>query len=101
MSHNYIITDAMPGVEYLVQLKSKDEYDGLWGAWSTPAYGSTWIGKYTCPHIHTFMKKIKSKSRHFKNRFTVDTTDSRNFIQFAQPEKVPCGFRSMVNSLNW
>ncbi|XP_019127050.2 interleukin-6 receptor subunit alpha isoform X1 [Larimichthys crocea] len=47
MSHSYIITDAMPGVEYLVQLKSKDEYDGLWGAWSTPAYGSTWIAPTT------------------------------------------------------
>ncbi|XP_070822495.1 interleukin-6 receptor subunit alpha [Chaetodon trifascialis] len=33
---SYTISDAMPGVEYLIQLRTKDEYDGLWSDWSTP-----------------------------------------------------------------
>ncbi|KAM3873314.1 interleukin-6 receptor subunit alpha [Diretmus argenteus] len=41
---SYIITDALPGVEYLIQLRTKDEYDGLWSDWSTPVNGSSWTG---------------------------------------------------------
>lgn len=38
------ITDAMPGVEYLIQVRAKDEYDGRWSDWSAPIYASTWTG---------------------------------------------------------
>ncbi|XP_041799252.1 interleukin-6 receptor subunit alpha isoform X2 [Chelmon rostratus] len=33
---SHTITDAMPGVEYLIQLRTKEEYDGVWSDWSTP-----------------------------------------------------------------
>lgn len=51
------ITDAIPGVKYLIQLRTKDEYDGQWSGWSTPVYASSWTGKYTCTHKHTHIKK--------------------------------------------
>ncbi|KAM7420816.1 hypothetical protein PAMA_015164 [Pampus argenteus] len=41
--HSYTITDAMPGVKYLIQLRSKDEFDGQWSDWSTPVYASSWM----------------------------------------------------------
>ncbi|XP_078109046.1 interleukin-6 receptor subunit alpha isoform X1 [Sander vitreus] len=34
---SYTISDAIPGVEYLIQLRTRDEYDGQWSDWSTPA----------------------------------------------------------------
>lgn len=55
---SHTITDAMPGVEYLIQVRTKDEYDGQWSEWSTPIYASTWTGKHTC------RKSVKSS--HFK-----------------------------------
>ncbi|XP_071326564.1 interleukin-6 receptor subunit alpha isoform X2 [Trachinotus anak] len=41
-ARSYTITDAIPGVQYLIQLRAKDEYDGLWSDWSTPINGSSW-----------------------------------------------------------
>lgn len=38
----YTITDAISGVEYTMQLRAKDEYDGHWSEWSTPIYGRSW-----------------------------------------------------------
>ncbi|XP_014871019.1 interleukin-6 receptor subunit alpha isoform X2 [Poecilia latipinna] len=40
--HWYLITDALPGVEYLIQLRTKDEYDGNWSEWSSPVSARTW-----------------------------------------------------------
>ncbi|XP_045901591.1 interleukin-6 receptor subunit alpha [Micropterus dolomieu] len=39
---SYTITDAMSGVEYMIQLRTKDEFDGVWSDWSTPVSGSSW-----------------------------------------------------------
>ncbi|XP_037309786.2 interleukin-6 receptor subunit alpha isoform X2 [Pungitius pungitius] len=35
------IVDAMPGVEYLIEVRTKEEYDGQWSDWSTPVYASS------------------------------------------------------------
>ncbi|GAA6220665.1 interleukin-6 receptor subunit alpha-like isoform X1 [Lates japonicus] len=39
------IKDIMPGVEYLIQLRTKEEYDGRWSDWSTPVNGSSWTAQ--------------------------------------------------------
>uniref|UniRef100_A0A8C9YFY7 Interleukin 6 receptor n=1 Tax=Sander lucioperca TaxID=283035 RepID=A0A8C9YFY7_SANLU len=54
---SYTITDAIPGVEYLIQLRTRDEYDGQWSDWSTPA--SRWTGKHTYTHTHTHTHRKK------------------------------------------
>ncbi|XP_051922162.1 interleukin-6 receptor subunit alpha [Hippocampus zosterae] len=44
---SFTITDAIPGVEYTIQLRTRDEFDGLWSGWSAPVYGSSWIDSRT------------------------------------------------------
>ncbi|XP_019747724.1 interleukin-6 receptor subunit alpha [Hippocampus comes] len=44
---SFTITDAIPGVEYMMQLRTKEEFDGLWSGWSAPVYGSSWIDSRT------------------------------------------------------
>uniref|UniRef100_A0A8C7M544 Fibronectin type-III domain-containing protein n=1 Tax=Oncorhynchus kisutch TaxID=8019 RepID=A0A8C7M544_ONCKI len=46
----YTITDALPGVQYLIQLRAKEEFDGHWSEWSTAVYANTWTGN---THTHT------------------------------------------------
>lgn len=45
----YLITDALPGVEYLIHLRVREEYDGLWSEWTSPVSARSWTGrkKYT------------------------------------------------------
>ncbi|XP_067365183.1 interleukin-6 receptor subunit alpha isoform X2 [Channa argus] len=57
-----IITDLIPGVEYLIQVRTREEYDGHWSDWSTPVIGRSWTGLgfpkklhiEICTHIHAF-----------------------------------------------
>ncbi|XP_029308039.1 LOW QUALITY PROTEIN: interleukin-6 receptor subunit alpha [Cottoperca gobio] len=42
---SYSVMDAMPGVEYQIQLRTKEEYDGHWSDWSAPIYESSWTAK--------------------------------------------------------
>uniref|UniRef100_A0A3P9I6I1 Uncharacterized LOC101173653 n=1 Tax=Oryzias latipes TaxID=8090 RepID=A0A3P9I6I1_ORYLA len=39
---SYSIHDALPGVEYVIQLRSKEEYEGYWSEWSSPVYARSW-----------------------------------------------------------
>ncbi|XP_015248369.1 PREDICTED: interleukin-6 receptor subunit alpha-like isoform X1 [Cyprinodon variegatus] len=39
---HYTITDALPGTDYLIQLRSKEEYDGHWSEWTTPIIARSW-----------------------------------------------------------
>ncbi|XP_029593518.1 uncharacterized protein il6r isoform X2 [Salmo trutta] len=41
-ARSYTITDALPGVQYLIQLRAKEEFDGHWSEWSTAVYANTW-----------------------------------------------------------
>ncbi|XP_022051712.2 interleukin-6 receptor subunit alpha [Acanthochromis polyacanthus] len=44
---SYTITDAIPGVEYQIQLRAKDEFDGRWSSWSPPYYARSWTTEST------------------------------------------------------
>lgn len=41
----YSIGDAMPDVEYMIQVRAKDEYDGRWSSWSPAVNASSWTGR--------------------------------------------------------
>ncbi|XP_032414815.1 interleukin-6 receptor subunit alpha [Xiphophorus hellerii] len=38
----YLITDALPGVEYLIHLRVREEYDGHWSEWTSPVSARSW-----------------------------------------------------------
>ncbi|XP_053287699.1 interleukin-6 receptor subunit alpha [Pleuronectes platessa] len=38
----HTITDVMPGVEYLIWVRTKEEYEGHWSDWSSPVNVSSW-----------------------------------------------------------
>nr|XP_061789904.1 interleukin-6 receptor subunit alpha-like [Nerophis lumbriciformis] len=44
---SFTINDALPGVQYMIQLRTKEEFDGLWSDWSATVYGSSWIDSRT------------------------------------------------------
>ncbi|XP_061737989.1 interleukin-6 receptor subunit alpha isoform X2 [Nerophis ophidion] len=44
---SFTITDALSGVEYVIQIRTQDEFDGLWSEWSAPVYGSSWTDTRT------------------------------------------------------
>ncbi|XP_030604945.1 interleukin-6 receptor subunit alpha [Archocentrus centrarchus] len=45
------ITDIVPGDKYLIQVRTKDEFDGHWSDWSTPVYARSWTKKPPPPSI--------------------------------------------------
>ncbi|KAM9309316.1 interleukin-6 receptor subunit alpha isoform 2-T3 [Pholidichthys leucotaenia] len=49
VQRSYTITDVIPGIKYVIQLRSKEEYDGQWSQWSTPVYAQTWNAKLNPP----------------------------------------------------
>ncbi|XP_077454471.1 aquaporin-10a isoform X1 [Stigmatopora argus] len=44
---SFTIYDALPGVEYTIQIRTKEEFDGEWSDWSAAVYGSSWIDSRT------------------------------------------------------
>lgn len=50
---HYTISDIMPGVEYVIQLRAREEYDGQWSDWSLPVNASSWIAPSVSPLITT------------------------------------------------
>ncbi|XP_055780978.1 uncharacterized protein LOC129857081 isoform X6 [Salvelinus fontinalis] len=45
----YTIADALSGVQYLIQLRAKEEFDGHWSEWSTAVFANTWTELYRVP----------------------------------------------------
>nr|XP_020462780.1 interleukin-6 receptor subunit alpha-like [Monopterus albus] len=47
--HFHTIQDALPGVQYQIQLRNREEYDGQWSDWSTPVNASSWTDLSSTP----------------------------------------------------
>ncbi|XP_026173444.1 interleukin-6 receptor subunit alpha isoform X2 [Mastacembelus armatus] len=39
---SYTINDVLTGIEYLIQVRTKEEYDGHWSDWSPPVKAFSW-----------------------------------------------------------
>ncbi|KAF4103285.1 interleukin-6 receptor subunit alpha isoform X1 [Onychostoma macrolepis] len=44
---SWMIYDALPHTQYEVQLRAKDEFDGLWSDWTDTVYANTWTAPET------------------------------------------------------
>ncbi|XP_056332113.1 interleukin-6 receptor subunit alpha isoform X2 [Danio aesculapii] len=44
---SWMIYDALPDTVYEVQLKAKDEFDGIWSDWTEPVFAVTWSAPET------------------------------------------------------
>ncbi|XP_043116136.1 interleukin-6 receptor subunit alpha [Puntigrus tetrazona] len=51
---SWMIYDALPHVQYEVQLRAKDEFEGVWSDWTDPFCAVTW----TAPEIITTSESI-------------------------------------------
>lgn len=60
---SYTIMDAMAGVEYAIELRAKDEFDGHWSTWSKPVYASSWTGKHTNTERFRFRTRLTNMSQ--------------------------------------
>lgn len=54
------ITDVLPGIDYVIQLRARDEFDGVWSDWSAAVCARSWTGE--CRHAHA---REKSSERCF------------------------------------
>lgn len=57
------ITDIMPGVDYLIQVRAKEEFDGQWSEWSPSTYAKSWTGKFTQTQEKKIRKMIHPRHR--------------------------------------
>ncbi|KAJ8004993.1 hypothetical protein DPEC_G00142040 [Dallia pectoralis] len=72
----YSITDALPGVLYLIQVRAKEEFDGYWSEWSQPVYASTWAapGSTLSNHLPTIMPDVEESG----SGMTEEPTDAES-----------------------
>ncbi|KAB5587110.1 hypothetical protein PHYPO_G00009140 [Pangasianodon hypophthalmus] len=51
----WLISDALPHIQYEIQIRAKDEYDGQWSDWTSPVHAYTWTAPETtvAPDINT------------------------------------------------
>ncbi|KAL3980733.1 farnesyl diphosphate synthase [Sarotherodon galilaeus] len=62
------ITDIMPGVEYLIQVRTKEEFDGKWSEWSPSIYAKSWTEK---PQPPSNVSAILEEGRDMTTMMTV------------------------------
>ncbi|XP_044216413.1 interleukin-6 receptor subunit alpha isoform X1 [Thunnus albacares] len=72
---SYTITDAMPGVKYLIQLRTKDEYDGQWSGWSTPVYASSWTAPVELSNDLTTTMQLPEEAEEGSGTNDIPTSD--------------------------
>lgn len=46
-----MIYDALPHIKYEVQLRAKDEFDGVWSDWTEAVFAVTWSGNKIHGHF--------------------------------------------------
>lgn len=61
----FLIRDAIPAEEYLVQVRTKEEYDGLWSNWSTAVHGYSWTAEKLTATTISIYADIESSGNDF------------------------------------
>ncbi|XP_036931730.1 interleukin-6 receptor subunit alpha isoform X2 [Acanthopagrus latus] len=89
-----MITDAIPGVEYVIQLRTKEQYDGMWSSWSNPVLATTW----TAPAATTTMHPVYTDTESSGDDYTTEGTYTKRDLCLNSTATVSSP--SMVTHLN-
>ncbi|KAL7393467.1 hypothetical protein ABVT39_011273 [Epinephelus coioides] len=72
---SHTITDALAGVEYRIQVRAREEYDGQWSEWSEPVHASSWTVKGTVDDLASTMFPVYTEGSGFTEGYMSDVPE--------------------------
>ncbi|KAM9329146.1 ciliary neurotrophic factor receptor subunit alpha [Gastrophryne carolinensis] len=84
---SHIITDAIAGKEYIIQVAAKDYEIGTWSDWSVAAHATPWTEE---------PKYITTEAQKTETTTTITTTTTTTYV--APPTTKPCETETMTGS---